>query len=438
MSTPAAWLSVAFLLGAGCSDEQLIVGAGPPRLENGGTSSGAASDGGGDTMSAGGLDGSGGSTVNAGNGASGGSGGNGANGGVAGTAGNAGASSGGSDPTAGNSSGGTAGNSSGGTGGAAATAGQGGSGGDGSAGTSCPGSVTCSPSCAGMIGTECQGDDCCTSILVDGGTFERTTDITFTATVSSFRLDKYEVTVARYRPFLAARPAWIAAGNPMPGAGEHPRIPGTGWDASWPVLISPDAVGNEPPYCGEEDQPYVTHADEGNGDLPVNCVSWYDAFQFCVWDGGRLPTGTEWEFAAVGGPLQQLYPWGNTPVPSGLQDPSADYAVYNHLGDGSDASAVSFADILPVGSKPAGAGPFGHLDMAGNLAEFTLDKTSTLFPESMDPVVDWVDFLPDVDATTIRGGAWTSPPADIRSTIQLGTFRYSAWPEFGFRCARAP
>jgi hypothetical protein len=49
-----------------------------------------------------------------------------------------------------------------------------------------------------------------------------------------------------------------------------------------------------------------------NENLPMNCVPWYKAFAFCVWDGGRLPTEAEWNYAATGGNEQRKYPWGST------------------------------------------------------------------------------------------------------------------------------
>ena len=299
----------------------------------------------------------------------------------------------------------------------------------------CGGGVACSPSCSGMSGTECQGDDCCASPLVPGGTFERTTTVTFTATVSSFRLDKFEVTVARYRNFAAVRDEWRAAGNPVAGAGEHPHIPGTGWDKAWEQEWGMSAFG--PSDCSPTDPPRGTYVDVGQDTLPANCVTWAQAFEFCVWDGGRLPTDTEWEYAAVGGPLQYSYPWGDAPVLSGLPDGSAAYAVYGNLGDGSAAEA-SFADILPVGSRAPGAGQFGQMDLAGSMGEWTLDNSPVDLPVSMAPVTDWAAFDPRVGTSAMRGGDWSSDPEDLVVTLSRFAVRQAHDPQIGFRCARAP
>lgn len=48
-------------------------------------------------------------------------------------------------------------------------------------------------------------------------------------------------------------------------------------------------------------------------DLPIDCVTWYAAYAFCIWDGGFLPSSTEWDYAASGGSQHNVYAWGNAP-----------------------------------------------------------------------------------------------------------------------------
>lgn len=98
-------------------------------------------------------------------------------------------------------------------------------------------------------------------------------------------------------------------------------------------------------------------------DQPVVGVSWLDAMAFCVWLSEHsaflveLPTEAQWERAARGDDGRR-FPWGN-------EAPDRTRAVYA-FGDDSQPA--------PVGSVPAGAGPFGHLDLAGNVWEWCQDE----------------------------------------------------------------
>ena len=93
-----------------------------------------------------------------------------------------------------------------------------------------------------------------------------------------------------------------------------------------------------------------TDAPGDNEQLPMNCVGFYEAFAFCLWDGGRLPTEAEWESVAAGGEENRLYPWGSTA-------PGADamHAVHGCYYDGVD-TCDGLVDIAPVGSAPMGNG----------------------------------------------------------------------------------
>src|SRR6185503_5212427 len=104
----------------------------------------------------------------------------------------------------------------------------------------------------------------------------------------------------------------------------------------------------------------------------MNCVSWFEAFAFCAWDGGRLPTETEWNYAAAGGNEQRVYPWG--------ANIDLTKASYDCAGDGSGTGTPNcmFSDMLPVGSRsPQGDGKWGQADLAGNVWEWTLDWGAT-------------------------------------------------------------
>lgn len=101
--------------------------------------------------------------------------------------------------------------------------------------------------------------------------------------------------------------------------------------------------------------------DWGRKNRPVIFVSWDDASAYCQWLSQKtglrfnLPTEAQWEKAARGND-QRKYPWGN-------QEPDKNLANF-----GFDIDKTT-----PVDSYPAGASPFGLLDMAGNVWEWCSD-----------------------------------------------------------------
>ena len=150
---------------------------------------------------------------------------------------------------------------------------------------------------------------------------------------------------------------------------------------------------------------------------PVVWVSWYDAGAYCAWIGGGLPGDAQWLYAASAGD-DRTYPWGE-----GLDGTRANYCDVNCTFSWTDRSVDDgYFDTAPVGSYPAGASPFGVLDLAGNALEWT----STAVYES--------------DTYTYRGGSWYTGEANMRNTLDV--FHYRTYPAVvqyyqGFRCVRA-
>jgi formylglycine-generating enzyme len=285
------------------------------------------------------------------------------------------------------------------------------------------------PSCAGLPAT-CGATgytNCCASNVVPPGTFKRSydgvgfTNPAFEATVSTFRLDTYEITVGRFRRFVAGYPG----NKPAAGTGANPgNTQDPGWNVAWndEKLLSDATALSTGLKCYPYRQTW-TDLPGKNENRPINCVTWYEAFAFCIWDGGRLPTEAEWNYAAAGGgdgDGQRVYPWS---VPHESTTIDASYAVY--------ASSVG---ILNVGSKsPKGDGRWGHADLAGNLTEWVLDMDESPYPT---PCVDCAN-LTSPNNRVFRGGAWLDPADVLRASTRIANHvPHNRFNYIGFRCAR--
>ncbi|NTV64426.1 MAG: SUMF1/EgtB/PvdO family nonheme iron enzyme, partial [Oscillochloris sp.] len=215
----------------------------------------------------------------------------------------------------------------------------------------------------------------------------------------SYEIGKTEVTNAQFRPFVTGdgytNPAYWDA---------------TGWQ--WREknqLVQPE-YWRDPRWNGDQQ--------------PIVGVSWYEAMAYSRWlsaqTGQRfdLPTDAEWEKAARGSD-GRIYPWG----------------------DSWDAQRAHGADqdghkARPVGQYPSGASPYGALDMAGNVAEWT---RSTDRPYPYDPN-DGREGASDPahKRFTLRGGSWFDSAPNLRAAG-----RSFDWPDsdtmfFGFRLVRHP
>ena len=377
----------------------------------------AAVDGGGGS---GGSD-SGSDTGAGGSGGSGGSGGTGGTGGTGGFGGSAG-DDGGTDASAGS---GGVGGSDGGVGG------SGGAGGTGGSGGMVYGVL--GQSCNGMNGTECQGKSCCENILVPGGTFPmgRSTSGSdaypsgssseipeHNATVASFALDTYEVTVGRFRKFVQTY-----NGTPPPdGAAENPMKAGTGWQSGWNTNLPASQTALVAALKCDSSYQTWTDAAGANEKYAINCVNWYEALAFCAWDGGRLPTEAEWEYASAGGDANRLYPWGS-------EDPSVNTALAN-------SSYSENSPFINVGAHPLGAGRWGHEDLAGGMWEWAFDWFDSSWYGGAGNACSNCANLTNASDRVLRGGSWGNASAYLRAAYRVNSYPTFRNLFYGFRCAR--
>jgi formylglycine-generating enzyme len=290
------------------------------------------------------------------------------------------------------------------------------------AGWTCTGEPSrCNRSCAGESGTECRGESCCKTLPVPGGSTRIGSPTAHTGTVSAFSLDKYEVTVGRMRRFVNAYRI------PATNAGAHPRIAGSGWLSRWTAELPLDSNALSSNFVNARacsNYTWTTSAG-ANETKPINCVNWYEAAAFCAWDGGRLPTETEWEYAASGADLDRNYPFGNGAT--GIR------AVYACSADGDETSCGS-ADLPAVGSVPSGAGIWGHQDLAGSVAEVMLDWYAEY---TASECLDCANLTPASSRVT-RGGDWSSDATGVQTHVRGQTAPANRNSYIGFRCARDP
>jgi formylglycine-generating enzyme len=296
------------------------------------------------------------------------------------------------------------------------------------------------PSCERLAPT-CgpAGDEsCCATLEIPAGMYFRSHDAAddsrfgdqnAPARVSGFRLDKYEITVGRFRAFVAAGQG-TQQKPPDDNAGSHPRIRDSGWRPEWSATLTANQAALSR-ALGCETQPFATWSD-APGDheaRPLVCLSWYEAMAFCAWDGGYLPTEAEWNLAAAGGDEQRAYAWSSPAKSLAL---AAEHASYDCEGDGARGCAVT--DLLRPGSRPAGDGRWGHADLSGNVWEWVYDWTG----EYQVPCSDCAQLVRDDSAPSrvLRGGSFAGGGDFLRTAVRSSYPPANRLHSVGARCAR--
>jgi formylglycine-generating enzyme len=298
--------------------------------------------------------------------------------------------------------------------------------------------LSCAPGGPGMTDCGKNSESCCASPEVATGAYYRAYGYSTSgamgplgesapATISGFRLDKYDVTVGRFRQFVNA---WSGGAGYLPpaGSGKHAHLNGgsglansgapgtyeTGWVASDDDMVAPTSENLEC-YMGG---PSWTASAGANENLPILCENWYEAYAFCIWDGGFLPSEAEWGYAAAGGTQERDFPWGSTVPDTG----------------GNQYAVVCVGNPAPVGTATLGAGLWGQLDLEGEAFNWTLDWYGNNY---VVPCTNCA-FLKEQGRRTSRGCSFGGSIAALRSYERTPMAPATRYAGNGFRCARVP
>ena len=229
--------------------------------------------------------------------------------------------------------------------------------------------------------------------------------------LDAFWIDQSEVTNARFAVFIQqtgyrTQAERRGSGRVLLPEAQEEMLPGADWQ---------HPHGPQSSISGLDEHPVVQ-------------VSWDDAAAYCAWAGARLPGEAEWEKAARGEDAF-IYPWGNTFDGRILnfceRNCSLDWANPD-FDDGWSFTA-------PAGSYPAGASPYGLLDMSGNVWEWVQDRYGAGYYASA-PADN--PYGPATGSLRIlRGGAWGYQDWSARLTNRSAVRPSMSDDDVGFRCA---
>lgn len=275
-------------------------------------------------------------------------------------------------------------------------------------------------------------------------------------TISTFWMDKTEVTNAQFKQFIDAthyvttaekKPDWNELKKQLPPDTPKPDesllVPAS---LVFTPLNHPVSLDNPGQWWAWTPGATWAHPRGPKSDIegrnhPVVHVSWDDANAYCKWQGKRLPTEAEWEWAARGGLTNKNYPWGNEPIDTGKVKANTwqgKFPYQNTLRD-------NYFYTAPVASFAANG--YGLYDMAGNVWEWVSDwydhdYYSNIKDGATNPQGPAISYDPE-DATmpkkSLRGGSFLCNEAycsGYRVAARMKTSPDTSMEHLGFRCAK--
>jgi formylglycine-generating enzyme required for sulfatase activity len=241
------------------------------------------------------------------------------------------------------------------------------------------------------------------------------------ATIPTFSMDRYEYSVARYR-------AALARGFVPPDGGPYNNYE--------PFALEATNLMRACTWSVERDG--TTRFPERDA-LPLSCVSWLTAQALCAFDGGRLPSVAQREYAAsaAGRELESSYPWGE-------DRPECGQAVFGRWIESNHGSSSCLDSAPSMGPSAVDAQPWADLDrtpsgivaLGGNVAEWTRDSHRSYADDCWQSQLHLEPECIEAQAPlrTIAGGSWRSPAAGTRSASRVGGAVAGQDPWVGLRC----
>lgn len=246
--------------------------------------------------------------------------------------------------------------------------------------------------------------------------------------VNSFYLDACTVTNAEFAQFVRE-------------TGYRTEAERFGWSFVFHLFVSPQTatqvrtVVQQTPWWWVVEGADWAHPEGPDSNIkdrsnhPVLHISWNDANAYCRWAGKRLPTETEWEYAARGGLIQKKYPWGDTLRPDGQHYCNIWQGVFPTKNNAADG----YAGTAPSQSFPPNA--YGLYNMSGNVWEWCADNYVTEHEKAADAATE---LSPHEDRKVLKGGSYLCHRSycnRYRVAARIPNTPDTSTGHIGFRCA---